>query len=131
MTTNKTDKLQRSGEDYLEAIYTILQTDDHAHSVDIAKALGVTKPSAFVALQNLAEQGYISKQLYGAVVLTPKGVAYAQSVLQKHKAITKLFVDILGVDPKVAEQDACKVEHCLSEQTTQKLYEFLETKDKK
>jgi len=118
-------KLQKSGEDYLEAIYNILQTEDHAHSVEIAKALKVSKPSVFIMLQNLIEAGYVIKETYGSVTLTQSGKEYAESILKKHKAITKLFVEFFKVSPDIAEQDACKVEHCLSDETTQKLFDFL------
>jgi Mn-dependent DtxR family transcriptional regulator len=117
--------LKKSGEDYLEAIYNLLQNDDHAHLVDIAKSLGVTKPSASEAIKNLLEQGYIIKESYGSITLTKKGEDHAKSVLKKHNAISTLLVDILGVSEQTAETDACKIEHCLSEETTKKLFEFL------
>ena len=120
-------KLLKSGEDYLEAIYTLLQKSDHAHSVDIAKALGVSKPSAFKAMQNLAEQGYIVKENYGAVTLTEKGRSQAKAILKKHKAIRTLLIDVLKVSPQNAETDACKIEHCIGAETTEKLFEFLKT----
>ena len=109
----------------MEAVYNLLEKDDHAHSVDIAKALNVSKPSTFKALQILAEQGYIEKENYGAVILTEKGRQYAQTVQKKHKAIRMLLIDVLGVSPAAAETDACKIEHFIGEETTQRLFEFL------
>jgi Mn-dependent DtxR family transcriptional regulator len=120
--------IQKSGEDYLEAIYNLLLLGDHAHSVDVAKALGVTKPSAFKAIKILAEKGYIEKESYGAITLTESGKKVAQSIQNKHKAVYALLVDVLGVSPATAEVDACKIEHFLSEETTQKLFEFLQVK---
>jgi len=120
--------LKKSGEDYLEAVYNLLKTNDHAHSVDIAKMLGVTKPSTFNALQILANEGYVEKQNYGAVTLTEKGRIYAETVLKKHTAIRMLLIDVLKVSKENAEADACKIEHCLSEETTEKLFEFLKIK---
>lgn len=117
--------IQKSGEDYLEAIYNLLQNSDHAHSVDIAKILGVTKPSTSKALQNLSEQGYIKKESYGAVTLTESGRQTAEAVLRKHKAVRDFLTDVLKVSPHTAEEDACKIEHCLSEETAEKLFEFL------
>ena len=118
-------KIQKSGEDYLEAIYNLLERDDHAHSVDIAKALGVSKPSTFNALRILAERGFIKKESYGAVTLTQKGKLYAQNVQKKHNAVKSLLIDVLKVSPDTAEADACKIEHFISEETTEKLFEFL------
>ena len=119
-------KIQKSGEDYLEAIYNLLEKDDHAHSVDISRMLGVTKPSTFKALQILSEQGCIIKESYGAVTLTEKGRMIAYEVQKKHKAIRTLLVSVLGVTPEVAEVDACKIEHFISKETSDKLFEFLE-----
>ena len=120
--------LQKSGEDYLEAIYNILKKEDHAHSVNIAKMLNVSKPSTFKALQILAEKGYIEKENYGAVTLTKKGKEHAETVIKKHQAIRMLLIDILKVSQETAESDACKIEHCLSEETTEKLFSFLNFK---
>jgi Mn-dependent DtxR family transcriptional regulator len=90
--------------------------------------MGVSKPSTFRALQNLSEQGYIQKQAYGAVTLTEKGRTEAQTIRNKHKAIRTLLTDTLGVSPAIAEADACKIEHFISDETTQKLFEFLKIK---
>ena len=98
-------------------------------SVDIANALNVTKASTFNALKNLAEQDCIEKEYYGAVTLTDKGRNLAKSVEKKHKAVTKLLTDVLKVSLKAAEIDACKIEHNLSEETTQKLFQFLKMED--
>ena len=117
--------IQKSGEDYLETIYNLLAKDDHAHSADIARTLGVSKPSTFKALQVLAEQGYLQKENYGAVTLTEKGRNYAENIQKKHTAIRKLLTDVLGVSPQNAEIDACKIEHFIGEETTERLFEFL------
>lgn len=118
-------QINNSAEDYLEAIFRLLQSDNHAHSVDIAEALGVTKPSAFKALKGLSEQGYIEKAKYGSVTLTEAGRKRAEAVEKKHKAIRTFLVDILGVSAEVAEVDACKIEHCISDETTNKLFTYL------
>lgn len=117
--------IHKSGEDYLEAIYNLSLNQEKVRSVDIAKALGVSKPSTFSALQNLAEQGCIIKENYGAVTLTEKGRRLAEGVQKKHKAIRMLLIDILKVSPASAEIDACKIEHCIGEETTRKLFDFL------
>jgi len=117
--------IQKSGEDYLEAVYNLSQKEPKVRSIDVAKTLGVSKPSTFKALQNLAAQGYIEKENYGSPRLTPKGTEYAQTILKKHKAIRMLLIDVLKVSPAAAEADACKIEHVISEETTNRLFEFL------
>ena len=117
--------IRKSGEDYLETIYNLLGDGQSVRSVVVAKALGVSKPSAFNAFKVLAEEGYIVKEPYGAVSLTVKGVQYARAIQKKHKAIRMLLIDVLKVSAAVAERDACKIEHCLSEETTDRLFEFL------
>lgn len=120
--------LQKSGEDYLEAVYNLSCNNSQVRSVDIANSLKVTKPSTFKALQNLAEQGCIIKESYGIVMLTEKGIGLATEIFKKHKAIRMLLIDILKVSPQIAESDACKIEHCISEETTKKLFDFLKIK---
>ena len=122
-------KILKSGEDYLEAIYNLSKNNSQIRSIDIAKTLNVTKASTFNALKILAKEDCIEKEYYGAVTLTEKGLKLAKSVEQKHKAITKLLIEILKVTPKIAEIDACKIEHNLSEETTRKLFEFLKIAD--
>ncbi|MCL1900978.1 MAG: metal-dependent transcriptional regulator [Firmicutes bacterium] len=120
--------LQKSGEDYLEAIYNLSKDNKNVRSVDIANELKVTKASTSVALQSLAEKGYIEKENYGTAALTLKGLNCAEAVLKKHKAIRMLLIDILKVSPEAAEVDACKIEHCISSETTTKLFDFLNIK---
>ena len=117
--------LAKRGEDYLETIYNMSATHGHAHSADIAKALGVSKPTVFKALQTLGNQGFVVKQPYGDVTLTDKGKSHAQDVIKKHNAVKKLLIQVLKVSPEQAEIDACKIEHCLSRETTDKLLDFL------
>lgn len=119
----------KSGEDYLEAIYNLSLNNLKVRSIDIAKALSVTKASTFNALKNLAEQDCIEKEYYGAVTLTDKGLFLAKSVEKKHKAVRMLLIDVLNISPQTAEIDACKIEHNLSDETTKKLFEFLKIED--
>ena len=118
--------LKKSGEDYLETIYNLSKQSEKVKSVDVATALNVTKPSTHRAIENLIKSGLAHKESYGQVSLTDEGEKLAKEVLKKHRAITTLLTQVLGVSDEVAETDACKIEHELSEETTQKLYEFLE-----
>lgn len=119
--------LYKSGEDYLEAVLFIEQQKGRVRSVDIAKYLGVSKPSVNKALTILQEMGYVNKPDYGDVTITDEGRKKAQTVALKHKALTRLLTDVLGVGAETAEKDACKIEHDISEETTKKLIEYLNT----
>lgn len=121
-------KLFKSEEDYLEAIYNLSKTKDHVHSIEIAQYIGVSKPSICRALQNLSQQGLIEKQPYGAVTLTKEGEKFAQTIKEKHNLVKLLLVNILGVSDEVAEIDACKIEHNLSDETSAKLFEYFNKK---
>lgn len=121
-------KLFKSEEDYLEAIYNLSKTKDHVHSIEIAQYIGVSKPSICRALQNLSQQGFIEKQPYGAVTLTKEGEKLAQTIKEKHNLVKLLLVNILGVSDEVAEIDACKIEHNLSDETSVKLFEYFNKK---
>ena len=108
--------IHKSAEDYLEQILILLGTKGYARSVDISEALGVTKPSVSVAMKKLREGGYISMDKGGLISLTDKGFAVARRIYDRHLALTKFFISI-GVDEKTAQEDACKTEHVISEET--------------
>jgi len=117
--------IRKSAEDYLETIYNLSLAQKQVRSVDIAMSLGVTKPSTHKALSKLVLEKLVQKESYGLVSLTNEGEALAKEILKKHQAIKMLLVDIFGVSKNIAEIDACKIEHSLSDETTQKLYKFL------
>lgn len=121
--------LRKSGEDYLEAILFIEEEKGIVKSVDVATYLGVSKPSVNKALTILQEMGYVSKPNYSQVTITQEGRKKAKAVAQKHSALTRLLTDVLGVSEEVAEKDACKIEHDISEETTRKLIAFLQKRD--
>ena len=118
--------LRKSGEDYLEAILFIEEKKGVVKSVDIANHLGVSKPSVNKALTLLQEMGYVNKPNYQQVTITAEGRQKARAVAQKHTALTRLLSEVLGVSEETAEKDACKIEHDISEETTEKLKVFLE-----
>jgi Mn-dependent DtxR family transcriptional regulator len=113
-------KLYESGEDYLEAILRLSRTGSPVRSVDVAAALGVSKPSVSVAMKHLREGGLVVTEADGSLKLTPEGLAIAQSVLERHNVLTALFTR-MGVSAEVARADACKIEHDLSEETFEKI----------
>ena len=109
-------KIQKSAEDYLEAMLMLKEERGYIRSIDIAAKLGVTKPSVSYATKRLRENGYITTDSAGMIVLTESGLEIAERIYERHELITKLFVKI-GVSPEQAREDACKIEHDLSEET--------------
>ena len=108
--------IHESAEDYLEQILMLLETKGHARSIDIAAGLNVTKPSVSVAMKKLRENGYISMSSDSLISLTDKGYAIARKIYDRHRALTKYLVQ-LGVPEEIAREDACKIEHDLSEES--------------
>lgn len=124
MVVVKSNNLSASLEDYLEAIFNLAGKSDVARSKDIAELLGVAKPSVTGALKILAEKGLVNYRPYGYVTLTDSGVAEAARVARKHNIIKSFFVNILGVDAKVAQEAACKAEHALGPAIISRLLDF-------
>ena len=112
-------RLHESGEDYLEAILMLQQERGTVRSVDIAEHLGVTKASVSKAMSLLEERGYV-EMLKRDVRLTEAGRDIASQVLERHVFFSDLLVSS-GVDPDLAAEEACHMEHCLSEESFQKL----------
>lgn len=109
-------KIQKSAEDYLEAMLMLKEERGYIRSIDIAEKLGVTKPSVSYATKRLRENGYITADQAGMIMLTDSGREIAERIYERHELITKLFVR-LGVSPEQAREDACKIEHDLSAET--------------
>lgn len=109
-------KILRASEDYLEAMLMMQEKHGFIRSIDIAAELGVTKPSVSYATKRLRENGYITMDKDGLITLTPAGMEIASRVYDRHKTLTQFFMH-LGVDEKTAREDACKVEHDLSQVT--------------
>ncbi len=108
--------IYESAEDYLEMILMLREEKGYARSVDIAARLGVTKPSVSYAMKNLRENGYITMDQDSLIDLTETGYGIARRIYDRHKALTRFLIQ-LGVDEKVAREDACKIEHDISEET--------------
>ncbi len=108
--------LGESAEDYLEAILMLKEKNGQVRSIDIADLLEVTKPSVSNAVKRLREKGYIEMDASSFITLTDTGYEIARNVYERHQTITDLFVS-LGVDREIAQEDACRIEHILSEQS--------------
>lgn len=107
---------QKTTEDYLEAMLMMKEKRGFIRSVDVANHLGVTKPSVSYATRRLREAGYIEMDKDSFITLTPSGMEIAERTYTRHKVLTEFFTG-LGVDPAIAREDACKVEHDLSPET--------------
>ncbi|MCR5182034.1 MAG: metal-dependent transcriptional regulator [Clostridia bacterium] len=108
--------LGKSSEDYLEAMLMLKEEKGYIRSVDIADQLGVSKPSVSIAVKKLKESGYLDMDRSGFITLSEPGREIAERIYIRHKTLTSFF-QMLGVDPEIAQEDACLVEHDLSEET--------------
>ncbi|MBQ4546401.1 MAG: metal-dependent transcriptional regulator [Oscillospiraceae bacterium] len=109
-------QIRESGEDYLEAILMLQKRNGQVRSIDICNELGFSKPTVSVAMKNFRENGYINMDEDYLITLTEKGRVIAESVYERHVVIAK-FLSAIGVDEKTALEDACKIEHDLSDET--------------
>lgn len=108
--------LQESGEMYLETIYVLSKESSTVLAIDIGNHLGYSKPSVSRALGVLKEKGYIEKADTGAIKLTKTGEKVAKTIYERHSVLSTLFMN-LGVDKKTAIEDACRIEHYISDKT--------------
>ncbi len=108
--------LYESGEMYLETIYILTQRSSSVRSVDVGEYMGFSKPSVSRAVGLLKKEGYITTDPKGYIALTAEGCAKAARIYERHQVLTGLFLN-LGVDEKTAAEDACRIEHYLSDKT--------------
>ncbi len=119
-------KIQKSAEDYLEAMLVLRERNGFIRSVDIAAHLGVTKPSVSYATKRLRESGYIDTDPDGLILLLPKGLEIAQTIYTRHKVLSEVLIAI-GVTEEIARADACKLEHDISPETFEALQRYAQT----
>ena len=133
MTETTKHALTMASEDYLECILRLaLEIDDTGlagvRSVDVAEHMGVSKASVNKALSILKDGGMVSQSRYGRVTLTETGLEYARITWRAHRALRAFLVTELGVDPEVADEEACLMEHALSQDTLLRWIANLESK---
>ncbi len=116
--------LHESAEDYLERILMLTQKNGKVKSIDIAEDMNFSKASVSIAMKKLKEKNYIIVE-NGYILLTNEGYAIANEVLERHKIISSLLIK-LGVDEKIALEDACKIEHNLSKQSYKAIKQLYE-----
>lgn len=121
---------EKTAEDYLEAMLIIKKKNGEVRSIDVARYLGITKPSVTYTTKRLKEKGYITMDKDNYITITEKGLEIAEKIYARHNTLTRLFIR-LGVPDDIAEKDACKIEHDISPETFDALCRHLETYEKK
>ena len=112
-------------EEYLERIYSITKQKGYARAKDIVKEMNVSPSTVTEILQKLGREGFINYEKYGGVTLTRKGKEIVKNLERRHKILRDFFI-LLGIDRKVADEDACKIEHIASDKTMEVLTKFVE-----
>ena len=120
-------RIQESAENYLEAIFILKNRLGHVRSIDIATELGYSKPSVSRAMKLLRENDYITVESDGAINLTAAGLKIAEQMYERHTFLSQFLMG-LGLDEQTAKDDACRIEHVISEETFALLKKFIETK---
>lgn len=122
-------KENESREMYLKAICELEQQNSVVRIVDIAARMGFSKPSVSRAINVLRENGYIAHSPYGDVALTEKGRELARRIYNTHQLLTAFFTQVLKLDPDVAEADACRIEHVISQQALDAIEAYMASSD--
>jgi DtxR family Mn-dependent transcriptional regulator len=117
-------KLTKSYEDYLESIY-ITNENKGVKITDLANKKSVAKSSVHQAVTRLKEMGLVTHEKYGRVYLTTTGLETAQKIVNTHDVLKRFLIDVLNVNPKVANKDACSMEHVISRETLEKLVKYM------
>lgn len=117
--------INASGEMYLESILVLSKTKSAVRSIDIAEHMNFSKPSVSRAVGILKRNGYIEIDPNGHITLTNEGLSLAQNVFERHTVISRMLV-MLGVDEQTAAEDACKIEHVISQRSFEALKKYLE-----
>ena len=107
--------IQESGEMYIETIYVLTKSSDKVRSIDVCESMGYSKPSVSRAIGILKRNGYISVDSSGYITLTDSGIAAAERIYERHTILTKFLIS-LGVSEDTASNDACKMEHIISDE---------------
>ena len=118
-------KSHESSEDYLETILILREKNGNVRSIDIVNKLNYSKPSISIAMKKLKSEGMVEMDLNGYITLTPKGEEVAQRIYSRHKLLEKCLI-ALGVEPETAEEEACRIEHVIDDDTYDKINAFYE-----
>ncbi|MEY8283921.1 metal-dependent transcriptional regulator [Lachnospiraceae bacterium 50-23] len=118
---------EESVEDYLETIYILSMRLPTVRSIDIVNEMNFSKPSVSVAMKNLKNKSYIDISGAGHITLSEAGLKLAAEIYERHTVLTDWLIS-LGVDPKVAAEDACKMEHDISAQSFEAMKRFIQSR---
>ena len=121
-------RLQESGEMYLEAILVLHKKTGHVRSIDVSEYLGYSKPSVSRAVSLLKQGGYLTVEDNGNLRLTDSGRQIGEKIYERHKVLTRMLT-MLGVDEKTAAEDACKMEHAISDASFEAIRRHMEEKE--
>lgn len=116
-------ELHESAEDYLETILVLFERNGQVRSIDIVNEMNFSKPSISIAMKKLRENGYIRMDVNGLITLTDEGREIAERIYSRHKLLTKVL-EAIGIDEKKAEEEACKIEHDIDDETYEKIRVF-------
>lgn len=119
-------RLQESGEMYLETIFLLLQKNPRVRAIDVCQEMGYSKPSVSRAVGLLKDGGFITADKDGCLHLTEDGLEVAQKTYERHTVLTSFFRKI-GIPEEIAEEDACRIEHCISDTTLEAIKKLTET----
>lgn len=117
-------RIQESGEMYLESIYVLLKKNGNVRAVDIAEYMGYSKPSISRAMGLLKDGDFINIAKDGSITLTRAGIAVAEKIYERHTLLSNLLIR-LGVSPETASEDACKLEHAISDESFEAIKKFV------
>lgn len=117
-------KIQESAENYLERILMLKEQNGYVRSIDIAHSMNFSKPSVSIAMKQFRENGYITVDSDGHIELTEKGSVIAERMYERHKVLT-IMLEGLGVEPAIAREDACRIEHDISDQSFESIKQHL------
>ena len=120
-------KIHESAENYLETILILKNRKGNVRSIDIVNELEFSKPSVSVAMKNLRENGYIEMDGDGYISLLEKGLEIAERMYERHTLLSNWLI-ALGVDPKIATEDACRIEHVISAESFSAIKEHVRQK---
>lgn len=122
---SQNNDLSPASEDYLETIYDLSADGSAVRSVDVAQALNVSKASVNKALGILRKSALIDQEPYGTITLTQEGMRRARNVRSRHDMLKRFLREVIGTDEQTAEDEACRIEHVISQETVEKWDNFL------
>lgn len=124
----KQKKMSRSKEDYLKAVYVAIKKHGSCRNMDVSKQLGVSKSSTCIAIKKLEQEGFVEKDDW-RILLTEKGHEIGRKLYEKDNFFADWFKEI-GVSEEIAQKDACRIEHAISEETYNKIRKYLDHEEK-